>query len=43
MLVVDTTASIVAEDWGDGEPRLDGIRDDVRALVEEYPGHVSPS
>lgn len=38
VLVVDTTASIVAEDWGDGEPRLDGIRDDVRALVEEYPG-----
>lgn len=38
VLVVDTTASIVAEDWGDEEPRLDGIRDDVRALVEEYPG-----
>lgn len=38
VLVVDTTASIVAEDWADGEPRLDGIRDDVRALVEEYPG-----
>lgn len=38
VLVVDTTASIVAEDWGDGEPRLDGIRDDVQALVEEYPG-----
>ncbi|WP_226533472.1 vWA domain-containing protein [Microbacterium paraoxydans] len=38
VLVVDTTASIVAEDWGEGEPRLDGIREDVRALVEEYPG-----
>lgn len=38
VLVVDTTASIVAEDWGDGEPRLDGIREDVRALVQEYPG-----
>ena len=38
VLVVDTTASIVAEDWGDVEPRLDGIRDDVRALVEQYPG-----
>lgn len=38
VLVVDTTASIVAEDWGDDEPRLDGIREDVRALVEEYPG-----
>lgn len=38
VLVVDTTASIVAEDWGDGEPRLDGIREDVRTLVKEYPG-----
>ncbi|WP_407361611.1 VWA domain-containing protein [Microbacterium sp. LBN7] len=38
VLVVDTTASIVAEDWGDGEPRLDGVREDVRAIVEEYPG-----
>ena len=38
VLVVDTTASIVAEDWGDGEPRLDGIRADVEAIVEEYPG-----
>ncbi|QNA91292.1 MULTISPECIES: VWA domain-containing protein [unclassified Microbacterium] len=38
VLVVDTTASIVAEDWADDEPRLDGIREDVRALVEEYPG-----
>ena len=38
VLVVDTTASIVAEDWGDGEPRLAGVRDDVRALVAEYPG-----
>lgn len=38
VLVVDTTASIVAEDWGDGRPRLDGVRDDVRALTEEYPG-----
>ncbi|MEU4014116.1 VWA domain-containing protein [Microbacterium sp. NPDC028030] len=38
VLVVDTTASIVAEDWADDEPRLDGIREDVRALIEEYPG-----
>lgn len=37
-LVVDTTASIVAEDW-DGElPRIDGIRADVAELVEQYPG-----
>ncbi len=38
VLVVDTTASIVAEDWGDGEPRLDGVRADVQAIVDEYPG-----
>ncbi|WP_101847832.1 VWA domain-containing protein [Zhihengliuella sp. ISTPL4] len=38
VLVVDTTASIVAEDWADGDPRLDGVRADVRTLVEEYPG-----
>ncbi|MCT1478596.1 VWA domain-containing protein [Microbacterium sp. p3-SID336] len=38
VLVVDTTASIVAEDWGDGTPRLDGVRADVRELVAEYPG-----
>lgn len=38
VLVVDTTASIVAEDWDDGQPRLDGVRDDVRAIVAEYPG-----
>lgn len=37
-VVVDTTASIVAEDWAEGEPRLAGVRDDVRALVAEYPG-----
>lgn len=38
LLVVDTTASIVAEDWDDGQPRLDGVREDVAALIEEYPG-----
>lgn len=38
VLVVDTTASIVAEDWAEGEPRLDGVRDDVRAIIAEYPG-----
>ncbi|MGF2949411.1 VWA domain-containing protein [Microbacterium alcoholitolerans] len=38
VLVVDTTASIVAEDWGDGAPRLDGVRADVQAIVDEYPG-----
>ncbi|UPL14256.1 vWA domain-containing protein [Microbacterium galbinum] len=38
VLVVDTTASIVAEDWADGEPRLDGVRADVRTIIAEYPG-----
>ncbi len=38
VLVVDTTASIVAEDWADGESRLSGVRDDVQAIVDEYPG-----
>jgi len=38
LIVVDTTASIVAEDWdGDGQ-RLDGVRADVQAIVDEYPG-----
>ena len=38
VLVVDTTASIVAEDWEGGAPRLDGVRQDVQAIVDEYPG-----
>ncbi|WP_341976578.1 VWA domain-containing protein [Microbacterium sp. LTA6] len=38
VLVVDTTASIVAEDWNGEEPRLDGVRDDIQAIVDEYPG-----
>ena len=38
VLVVDTTASIVAEDWGDGAPRLDGVREDIAGLVAAYPG-----
>ena len=38
LLVVDTTASIVAEDWGDGQQRLDGIRDDVQQMIDAYPG-----
>lgn len=37
-IVVDTSASIVAEDWGDGQPRLDGVRDDVQSIVRQYPG-----
>lgn len=38
VLLVDTTASSVAEDWNGDEPRLDGIRSDVQAIVDEYPG-----
>lgn len=38
VLVVDTTASIVAEDWGGDHPRLDGVKADVQAIVDEYPG-----
>lgn len=37
-VVVDTSASIVAEDWGDGQPRLAGVREDVQAIVDAYPG-----
>ncbi|UWF77583.1 vWA domain-containing protein [Microbacterium neungamense] len=38
VLVVDSTASIVAEDWNGDEPRLTGVRADVQAIVDEYPG-----
>ncbi|WEK61610.1 MAG: VWA domain-containing protein [Candidatus Microbacterium colombiense] len=38
VLVVDTTASIVAEDWDGDRPRLDGVRADVQAIVQQYPG-----
>lgn len=32
--VVDTTSSMAAEDWGDGAPRLDGVRGDITAISE---------
>lgn len=38
VLVVDTTASIVAEDWDGDHPRLDGVRADVSRIIERYPG-----
>lgn len=38
VLVVDTTASIVAEDWDGDRPRLDGVRADAQSIVDEYPG-----
>lgn len=36
--VVDTTTSIVAEDFGPGRPRLDGVRSDILAIVRDLPG-----
>lgn len=38
VLAVDTTASIAAEDWDGDAQRLDGVRADVQAIVDEYPG-----
>lgn len=36
--VVDTSASIVAEDWNGQHPRLDGVKHDVQQLAEAHPG-----
>lgn len=36
--VVDTTSSIIAEDWGDGQPRLTGVRSDIDAIASALPG-----
>lgn len=38
LLVVDTSASIVAEDWDGDRPRLDGVRSDIADIVARYPG-----
>lgn len=38
VLMVDTTASSVAEDWNGDETRLEGIRADVQTIVDKYPG-----
>lgn len=38
VIVVDTTASIIAEDWNGDQPRLKGVRADVQSIVDEYPG-----
>ena len=38
VIVVDATASIVAEDWDGTAPRLEGVRADVGAIVARYPG-----
>ncbi|MHA7291260.1 VWA domain-containing protein [Arthrobacter sp. MDT3-24] len=36
--VVDTSSSIVAEDYGDGSPRLDGVQQDIMAIAGELAG-----
>lgn len=37
--IVDTTASMVAEDWdSDGATRLSGVKKDIGRLVDEYSG-----
>jgi Ca-activated chloride channel family protein len=36
--VVDTTSSVAAEDWGDGQPRLEGVRADVAEIAEQLAG-----
>jgi Ca-activated chloride channel family protein len=36
--VVDTTSSMAAEDWGTGQPRLDGAKADIEAIVAALPG-----
>lgn len=36
-VVVDVTASMVAEDWDGDSPRLDGVEADVTALMEQAP------
>jgi Ca-activated chloride channel family protein len=38
LFVVDTTGSMAAEDYNGGEPRLAGVRHDVAALADEFPG-----
>jgi Ca-activated chloride channel family protein len=36
--LVDTTSSIAAEDYGNGSPRLDGVRKDIMAIAGELAG-----
>lgn len=36
--VVDTTASMVAEDWDNGATRLSGVKEDISHLVDDYTG-----
>lgn len=36
-LVVDRSAGANAEDYGNGEPQIAGMRDDIAALIKQYP------
>ena len=36
--VVDTTTSMVAEDYAGATPRLEGVRKDIKAIAEKLPG-----
>lgn len=38
LLVVDTTASVSAEDWGEAQTRLSGIQADLETLIGELSG-----
>jgi Ca-activated chloride channel family protein len=38
LFVVDTTGSMAAQDYDGSEPRLVGVRHDVLALADEFPG-----
>jgi Ca-activated chloride channel family protein len=37
-ILVDISPSMVAEDWGEGQPRLDGVKADLEALATTYAG-----
>ena len=37
-VVVDTTSSVMARDYADGKPRLDGVRSDIKSLVTQLAG-----
>lgn len=36
--VVDLTSSMAAEDWAEGDTRLDGVREDINNLLDDYAG-----
>jgi Ca-activated chloride channel family protein len=37
-ILVDTSPSIAAEDWGDAQPRLEGIKADLKAIAQHHVG-----